>query len=123
MELVSATRRAIDSGPGRLRPAVREAAEALAVLMSLFAPYTAEECWECSGHKPSVGGRPGGRRPGVPDPGDGHLRRPGEREGAGQVKVSPAITEDELRELALAAPGVARAWAHQVSGSSCGRRS
>src|SRR5579859_4634418 len=47
MELVSATRRAIDTGPaGAADPAVREAAEVLTVLLSLFAPYTAEECWE-----------------------------------------------------------------------------
>ena len=49
MELVSATRKAIDSGPGAADPAVREAAEALAVMLSLFAPYTAEECWEALG--------------------------------------------------------------------------
>ncbi|HEY6791904.1 MAG TPA: leucine--tRNA ligase, partial [Trebonia sp.] len=34
MELVNATRRAIDSGPGAADPAVREAAEALAVMLS-----------------------------------------------------------------------------------------
>src|SRR6185437_708154 len=60
MELVSATRKAIDSGPGAGDPAVREAAEALAVMMSLFAPYTAEECWTelgraASGPAASVG--------------------------------------------------------------------
>src|SRR5580704_5568666 len=55
MELVSATRRAIDTGPvGAADPAVREAAEVLAVLLSLFAPYTAEECWELLGNPPSV---------------------------------------------------------------------
>src|SRR5262249_47457753 len=54
MELASATRRAIDSGPGAADPAVREAAETLAVLLSIFAPYTAEECWELLGHEPSV---------------------------------------------------------------------
>jgi len=42
MELASATRRTIDSGPGAADPAVREAAETLTVLLSLFAPYTAE---------------------------------------------------------------------------------
>ena len=42
MELVSATRKAIDSGPGAANQAAREAAEVLAVLVSLFAPYTAE---------------------------------------------------------------------------------
>jgi leucyl-tRNA synthetase len=54
MELVSATRKAIDSGPGAADPAVREAAEVLTVLVSLFAPYTAEESWQLLGHKPSV---------------------------------------------------------------------
>ncbi len=54
MELVSFARRTIDSGPGAGDPAVREAAEALAVMLSLFAPYTAEECWEMLGHEPSV---------------------------------------------------------------------
>src|SRR6201986_2231121 len=45
MELVSATRKAIDSGPGAADPAVREAAEALAGMLSLFATHTAEESW------------------------------------------------------------------------------
>jgi leucyl-tRNA synthetase len=46
MELVTATRKAIDSGPGAADPAVREAAETIAILLSLFAPYTADEVWE-----------------------------------------------------------------------------
>src|ERR1035437_6435480 len=54
MELASAARRAIDSGPGAADPAVREAAETLAVQLSIFAPYTAEECWALLGHEPSV---------------------------------------------------------------------
>lgn len=54
MELTSATRKAIDSGPGAADPAVREAAEALAVMLSIVAPYTAEEGWERLGHQPSV---------------------------------------------------------------------
>ncbi|WP_062429928.1 leucine--tRNA ligase [Herbidospora daliensis] len=54
MELTSATRKAIDSGPGAGDPAVREAAEALAVMLSIVAPYTAEEGWERLGHQPSV---------------------------------------------------------------------
>jgi leucyl-tRNA synthetase len=111
MELVSATRKAIDSGPGpgAADPAVREAAEVLAVLLSLFAPYTAEECWELLGHKPSVA------RTAWPaaDPDlltqekvtcvvqvNGKVRD--------KLEVPSAITEDELRELALAAPGVIR---------------
>ena len=35
-------------------PAVREAAEAVAMLLSLVAPYTAEEMWERLGHQPTV---------------------------------------------------------------------
>lgn len=54
MELVNATRKAIDSGCGASDPAVREATEIVAVALSLIAPYTAEEMWEKLGHKPSV---------------------------------------------------------------------
>jgi leucyl-tRNA synthetase len=114
MELVTATRRAIDSGPGAADPAVREAAGVLAVLLSLFAPYTAEECWELLGHDPSVAkaGWP------VADPAllvtdsvtaviqvNGKVRD--------RVEVPPAIGEDDLREVALAAPGVIRALGGQ----------
>ena len=121
MELVSATRKAIDSGPGAADPAVREAAEALAVMLSLFAPYTAEECWE------ALGGPGGTEGPaGIPsvartawpaaDPAllvqetvtcvvqvNGKVRD--------RLEVSPEITEDELRDLALATQGVARSVA------------
>lgn len=54
MELVNATRKAIDSGPGGADPAVREAVETVAILLSLVAPYTAEEMWELLGHAPTV---------------------------------------------------------------------
>jgi len=54
MELVNHTRKAIDLGCGAADPAVREAAEAIAISLSLVAPYTAEEMWERLGHKPSV---------------------------------------------------------------------
>jgi leucyl-tRNA synthetase len=54
MELVNATRKAIDTGAGPADPAVREAAEYTAVALSLFAPYVAEEMWEILGHAPSV---------------------------------------------------------------------
>ncbi len=112
MELVSAARRTVDSGPGASDPAVREAAEALAVMLSLFAPYTAEECWEMLGHAPSVA------RAGWPeaDPAllvqeavtcvvqvDGKVRD--------RLEVPVGIGEDQLRELALAAPGAQRALA------------
>jgi leucyl-tRNA synthetase len=109
MELSSAARRTIDSGPGAADPAVREAAETLTVLLSLFAPYTAEECWELLGHEPSVAmaGWP------AADPAllvqdlvtcivqvSGKVRD--------RLQVPPGIGEDELRALALAAPGVDR---------------
>ena len=112
MELVSAIRRAIDSGPGAGDPAVRDAAETLAVLVSIFAPYTAEECWEMLGHQPSVAQA---AWPSA-DPAllvqdqvtcvvqvNGKVRD--------RLEVPPGITEDDLRELALAAPGVVRALA------------
>ncbi|MDN5655739.1 MAG: class I tRNA ligase family protein, partial [Kocuria sp.] len=54
MELVNATRKAIDSGPGSSDPAVREASEAVAVLLSLYAPYTAEDLWHELGHDTPV---------------------------------------------------------------------
>jgi leucyl-tRNA synthetase len=114
MELVSATRKAIDSGPGAADPAVREAAEVLAVLLSLFAPYTAEESWELLGHKPSVARTAWP----VADPVlltqekvtcvvqvNGKVRD--------KLEVSPQIAEDELRERALVAPGVVRALGDQ----------
>jgi leucyl-tRNA synthetase len=112
MELSGAARRTIDSGPGAADPAVREAAETLTVLLSLFAPYTAEECWELLGHEPSVAmaGWP------AADPAllvqdlvtcvvqvSGKVRD--------RLEVPPGISEDELRELALAAPGVGRSLA------------
>ncbi len=110
MELATASRRTIDSGPGAADPAVREAAETLAVLLSLFAPYTAEESWALLGHEPSVA------KAGWPaaDPAllvedevtcviqvNGKVRD--------RLEVPPGISEDELRERALAAPGIARA--------------
>jgi len=112
MELVTAARRTIDSGPGAADPAVREAAETLAVLLSLFAPYTAEECWELLGREPSVAtaGWP------AVDPEllvedqvtcvvqvNGKVRD--------RLEVPPGIGADDLRDLALAAPGVVRSLA------------
>jgi leucyl-tRNA synthetase len=55
MELVNATRKVIDTGAGPADPAVREAAEAIAMVLDLFAPHTAEEMWEVLGYSPFVG--------------------------------------------------------------------
>ncbi len=54
MELVNASRKAIDTGCGPADPAVREAVETAAILLSLVAPYTAEEMWARLGHEPTV---------------------------------------------------------------------
>ena len=54
MELVNATRKAIDSGCGAGDPAVRQASEAIAICLSLVAPYTAEDMWEKLGYKPAI---------------------------------------------------------------------
>jgi leucyl-tRNA synthetase len=112
MELVTAARRTIDSGPGATDPAVREAAESLAVMLSLFAPYTAEECWELLGRQASVA------TAGWPSADPALLVQDAVTcvvQVAGKVRdrleVPPGIGEDELRELALAAPGVSRALA------------
>ena len=45
----------IDAGAGAADPAVREAAEATAMILDLFAPHTAEEMWSLLGYEPSVG--------------------------------------------------------------------
>ncbi|MEY2849084.1 MAG: hypothetical protein RI885_1751 [Actinomycetota bacterium] len=54
MELVNVTRKTIDSGLGGGDAAVREATETVALALSLFAPYTAEEMWEKLGYPASV---------------------------------------------------------------------
>ena len=111
MELVNATRKAIDSGCGPADPAVREAAEAVAILLSLVAPYTAEEMWERLGHEPTVA------RAGWPsvdpallveDVGDRASSRSRARCAPGW-RSSPDISEADLEALALADPDVVRA--------------
>jgi leucyl-tRNA synthetase len=54
MEHVNVTRKAIDSGVGPADPAVREAAETIAMMLDLYAPYTAEDMWAALGHQPAV---------------------------------------------------------------------
>ena len=110
MEMVNATRKAIDSGPGGDDPAVREAVEAVAVLLSLVAPYTAEDMWARLGHEPSVAlaGWP------AVDP---ELVKAQTVtcvvQVAGKVKarleVDPQIGEDDLQAAALADPAIVAA--------------
>jgi leucyl-tRNA synthetase len=101
MELVNATRKVIDSGAGPTDAAVREAAEAIALSLSLVAPYTAEEMWECLGHKPAIA------KAGWPvvdksllgaDNVIAILQVNGKIKD--RIEVSPNISQDELEKLA-----------------------
>lgn len=110
MELVNAVRKAIDSGCGGADPAVREATEAVAIMLSLVAPYTAEDMWSRLGHEPCVA------LAGWPTVDPALLVADSVTcvvQVAGKVRarleVSPDIAEDELRERALAEPAVAAA--------------
>lgn len=110
MELVNVLRKALDGKPGPVDPAVREAAEAVAKALSLFAPYTAEDMWQLLGHQPSVA-LAGFQKP---DPKllvvnsltavvqvDGKLRD--------KFEVSTSITEAELKAMAMASENVKKA--------------
>ncbi|MEU4239737.1 leucine--tRNA ligase [Actinoplanes sp. NPDC026619] len=103
MELVTAAREAPADDPAR-----RETVEAIAVVLSLFAPYTAEEMWSRLGHPPGVA------KAGWPaiDPAlaaertvicavqvNGKVRD--------RLEVPGDITEADLTALALASPAIA----------------
>ena len=110
MELVNAARKAVDGSVGGGDPAVREAAEAVAVMLSLVTPYTAEEMWEQLGYEPSIALVP------WPEVDPQLLVVDSVTcvvQVAGKVRdrleVSPDITEDALRELALSSEAIQRA--------------
>jgi leucyl-tRNA synthetase len=112
MELTSAARRVIDTGGGAGDPAVREAAETLAVTLSLFSPYTAEEMWARLGHQAPVA------KAGWPSADPALLVQESVTcvvQVAGKVRdrleVSPEIGDDELERLALASEKVQAALA------------
>jgi leucyl-tRNA synthetase len=109
MELVNATRKAIDTGAGPADAAVREAAEVTAVALNLFAPYTAEDMWEQLGYEPAVAHVLWRKA----DPSllveesvtcivqvDGKVRD--------RLEVSPKVGTDELESLARASAAVQR---------------
>ena len=54
MEQVNVTRKAIDGTVGGADPAVRESAQTIAMMLSLFAPYCAEDMWAHLGHEATV---------------------------------------------------------------------
>lgn len=110
MELVNLTRKAIDQGPGPADAAVREAAEVTAMVLDLFAPFTAEDMWQRLGYEPSVALVPWRKA----DPAllvedqvtaivqvDGKVRD--------RLEVSPKVSVEELEQLARDSAAVARA--------------
>jgi leucyl-tRNA synthetase len=112
MELVNATRKAIDSGCGAADPAVREAVEAIAIMVSLVAPFTAEEMWERLGHKPCVAlaGWPAvDEKLLVADLVTAVIQINGKIKD--RIDISPKISDSELEAAALALPSVKEALA------------
>ncbi|PZS36599.1 MAG: leucine--tRNA ligase [Pseudonocardiales bacterium] len=114
MELTSLLRRAIDAGPGPADPAVREGAESLAIMLSLFAPYAGEDGWALLGRDVEGGDVVGRATWPVADPEllvedavtcvvqvSGKVRA--------RLSVPPGIDEGALRDLALA-DGAVRRW-------------
>ncbi|MGE5718592.1 MAG: leucine--tRNA ligase [Nocardioidaceae bacterium] len=109
MELVNVTRKAIDSGCGPADPAVREATEAVAIMLSLVAPYTAEEMWSRLGHEPTVA------RAGWPTVDESLLVQDSitaivqvQGKLRAKLEVSPDISEADLEAMALAEPVIQR---------------
>ncbi len=109
MELVNATRKAIDTGCGPADPAVREAVETVAVMLSLVAPYTAEEMWSRLGHEPTVA------RAGWPTVDEALLVEDSvtaivqvQGKLRAKLEVSPDISEADLEAAAMADEAVQR---------------
>jgi len=103
MELVNATRKAIDTGCGPADPAVREAVETVAIMLSVVCPYTAEEMWMLLGHEPTVA------RTAWPTVDPSLLVEESVTcvvQIAGKIRdklqVSPDISQEELEALAMA---------------------
>jgi leucyl-tRNA synthetase len=117
MELTSLLRKGVDAGgltSGVVEDiaVIREGAEALARMLSIFAPFTAEEVWSMLGRPPSVS------TVSWPTYDDALLVESSVIcvvQVAGKLRdrltVSPDIAEDELRALALASDGAMRALA------------
>ena len=110
MELVNVTRKTIDTGAGAGDPAVREAAEVIAMALNLFAPYTAEDMWNLLGYEATVAATQWRKA----DPTllveekvtcvvqvNGKVRD--------RLEVSPRIDGAELEKLARALPSIVKA--------------
>ncbi|MFT3889777.1 MAG: leucine--tRNA ligase [Arachnia sp.] len=112
MELVNATRKAIDGAVGSADPAVREAVTFVAQSLSVVAPYVAEEMWEVLGLPPSIANSAWP----TADPTltvDETVTMVVQIQGKirGKIEVPADITEDAALELALADAGVQRSLA------------
>jgi leucyl-tRNA synthetase len=113
MELTTALRRAVDAGglstdPGAV--AIREGAEALARMVSIFAPFTAEDAWRLLRRSPTV------HEAGWPVADPALVARESVTcvvQVAGKVRdrlaVPSAISADDLRALALSSDAARRA--------------
>ncbi len=116
MELTNALRNVASRRRCPARPArsLRDGVEALAVMLSCFAPYTAEEVWSRLGHDVDAGDSVHDSTWPAADPAllveetvtcvvqvQGKVRD--------RLEVPPGISEDDLRALALASDGVVKA--------------
>ena len=115
MELTNALRKGVDGG-APAAGSLREGAEALAVMLGCWAPYTAEEAWSRLGHDVEAGDSVHDTTWPTADPAllvqesvtcvvqvQGKVRE--------RLEVAPDIAEDDLRALALASEGVVKALA------------
>jgi leucyl-tRNA synthetase len=113
MELTNALRKAADADAPAVA-SLRDGVEALATMLSCFAPYTAEEVWSRLGHDVESGDSVHDSTWPTADPAllvedavtcvvqvQGKVRE--------RLEVAPDISEDELRALALASDGVVKA--------------
>ncbi len=101
MDLTNVTRKAIDTGAGPADPAVREAAEVIAVALNMFAPYTAEDMWNRLGYPATVSNaiwRKASPTLLVEDQVTAVIQIDGKVRD--RVSVSPKISADELEALA-----------------------
>jgi leucyl-tRNA synthetase len=111
MELTNTLRKAVDTGAGPADPAVRDGLEALTIMISIFAPYCAEECWSMLGHAVDGGDSVGRASWPVADEAlltvdaavcvvqvNGKVRQ--------RLDVPTSITADELRAQVLSMPEV-----------------
>jgi len=110
MELTNVLRKAIDGDADTAE--IREGVSALVRMLTLFAPFTAEDAWSRLGHEPSV------MTAGWPVWDDALLVEETVVcvvQVAGKVRdrleVAPDIAEDALRDLALASEAVTRSLA------------